>query len=181
VSIRSIILTAAVFVGSPAASARAWELVQVGPHERSLEMRYGRGACETATVHNRQTRRTVGISVSYVREHLTGNEMCPAIAYVTTLKIQLSRPLAGRRVEGEEKIGLRGPYSPTRNGSSYRVVPRLTGLAPSDAKILLRGLRLHTAFRVVGRSTGLPRVVSQSPGAGVRDPKNRVVRVNVLG
>jgi hypothetical protein len=122
----------------------------------------------------------VDISVSYLREQLTGNEMCRAIAYVTTLKIQLSRPLAGHRVEGEEKIGLRGPYSPTRNRSSYRVVPRLAGLAPPDAKILLRGLRLHTAFRVAGKSTGLPRVVSQSPAPGMRDPRDRVVRVNIL-
>jgi hypothetical protein len=181
VTLRAIILTAAIFVGSPAASAAAWEFVEVGPRERSLEIRYSRGACETATVHHQQTSRTVTISVSYMREHLTGSETCPMILYIKTLEVPLSRPLAGRRVEGETNTGLRGPYSPTRNGTSHPVVPRLTGLAPADAKILLRGLRLHAAVHVIDQASGLPRVVSQAPAPGARDPTKRVVRVNVLG
>lgn len=177
--IRSIILAAALVLGSPAA-ASAWKLIQVGPQERSLEIKYSFG-CETTAVHKVQNRRVVAISILRKPEVLTGNGVCPAKENVSTLKIRLSRPLAGRRVEGAQKIELQdGPYSHPRNGTSYPVMPRLTGLAPPDAKFLLSGLHLHAAFRVVGKSTGLPRVVSQSPAPRVRDPKNRVVRVNIL-
>jgi hypothetical protein len=180
--IRAIILTAAIVLGSPAASAGAWwKLIQVGPHERSLEIKYDVG-CERVAVHKVENRRRVAIWISRRPDVSTGNHVCDAKEDTRTAKIRLSRPLAGRRVEGSQKIeSEEGPYRPARNGTSYPVVPRLTGLAPSDAKILLRGLRLHAAFREVGRSTGLPRVGSQSPAPGVRDPTNRLVLVNLLG
>jgi hypothetical protein len=158
---------------SPAAGA--WSLVQVGPNERTLEIRYKSGACETTAVHNVQKSRTVSISVSYEREVLTGNETCPEILYVRSIKIRLFQPLAGRHVEGGERADVgNGPYV-----GRYPAVPRLTGLSPADAKSLLGGLKLRALVRAVGRTTGLARVVSQSPAPGVREPKNREVFIGI--
>jgi hypothetical protein len=174
-----VVGTVLVTLALSCASAAAWGLVQVGPHERSLEIRYGAGACERTAVHNVQNRRMVAISIS--REVFGGDLPCPAILFIKTVKIRLFRPLAGRHVEGGRRLGLTaGGYGPTRNGTSYPVVPRLIGLAPLDAKFLLGGLRLHAVIHVIGRTRGRPRVASQSPAAGVRDPKNTLVHINVL-
>lgn len=162
-------------------TAGAWELVQVGPHERLLEITYHFGACETTSVQKVQSRRRIEISVSSQQEVLTGNESCPAIEYRRTLRIALTRPLDGRPVEGGERGNVEdGPYVGPGDGTRYPAVPRLTGLSPGDAKFLLRGLRLNAVVHVVGETSGLPRVVSQSPAAGTRDPKNRIIRVSVL-
>jgi hypothetical protein len=153
------------------ATAHAWSLVQVGPHERSLEITYGQGACETLAAHSDQGPRMVAISVSV--ERAAGDEPCPAILLIRTVTIVLSEPLAGRHVQGsagpaEDRLRLRPS------------VPRLVGLAPPDAKFVLSGLRLHAVLHVAARTHGLPRVVSQSPAAGTRVPKNKLVRINIL-
>ena len=180
-SIRRIILTAAIVLGSPIASAGAWGLVQVGPQERSLEIRYVAGACETTALHDSQDSRMVAISILY-RPIKAPHGVCPAIALVKTAIVRLSAPLAGRHVEGGARIASSfGPHAGPRDGTRHPVVPSLIGLAPPDAKFVLHGLRLHAILHMIGKSTRLARVVSQSPVPGVLDPKNRVVRVNVLG
>jgi hypothetical protein len=143
------------------ATAHAWSLVQVGPHERSLEITYGQGACETLAAHSDQGPRMVAISVSV--ERAAGDEPCPAILLIRAVTI-----VQGSAGPAEDRLGLRPS------------VPRLVGLAPPDAKFVLSGLRLHAVLHVAARTHGLPRVVSQSPAAGTRVPKNKLVRINIL-
>jgi len=178
VSIRAITLAAAIIFGSPAASVGAWELLQVGPHERSLEIIYSQGACERTALHSVQNQRMVAVSVS--GEEFTGGKPCPTVAFVYIARIQLDKPLGGRHVQGGRVESYVGPFLGPRGGLHYQSVPRLAGLAPSDAKFLLGRLHMHAAVHVVGSSPRLARVVSQSPAPGVRDPKNRVVRIDVL-
>jgi hypothetical protein len=160
-------------------SASAWELVQIGQKERSLEISYDLGACERTAVHNAQNRQTVAISVT--SELVDGDGVCPAILYRRRITIALAAPLAGRHVEGgQQPLPEAGPRISLRDESRFPVVPRLSGLAPQDAAFLLGGLGLHAVVHVVGGTGGYPRVVSQSPAPGVRDPKSRDVRVDVL-
>jgi hypothetical protein len=166
-----------------APSAGAWSLVQVGPHERSLEIIQGRGACESLDESVVQTSSFVRVTITATpatRPPGSPAVICRAILYVRRYAVKLTRPLAGRHIEGAERPSVvAGPYSPTRNGSAYPVVPRLIGLSPADARFVLGGLRLHAMVRVTGRVAGRARVVSQLPAVGSRDPADRIVRLDV--
>jgi hypothetical protein len=163
-----------------APAAGGWSLVQVGPHERSLEIIQDRGACESLTESVFQESSFVRITITATRLALPPGSACPAILYIGRYAVPLSRPLAGRHIEGAERPSRgQGPYSPTKNGSSYPVVPRLIGLSPPDARYVLSGLGLHAVVRVVGQVPGLARVVSEVPVAGTRDPADRFVRLDV--
>jgi PASTA domain-containing protein len=146
-----------------------WSLVQVGPRERSLEASVSWGACESKPVLRvRESARTVAVDA--VIEHPRNpREMCILIALEARPTVRLKRPLAGRSILGASKTA---PYSlpktPMRDGSSYAEMPRLLGLAPADAKRLLHDLRLPVETHSVGETSGLPRVVAQSPPVGSR-------------
>jgi hypothetical protein len=154
-----------------------WWLIEVGPAERSLEIAYEFGGCEgPGTPRAVQSRFAVTVSVS--NEKPLGTVICPAILGIGRVSIDLSRPLAGRHVEGGSRANpIRGPFVP---GGQVPAVPRLIGLTPGDARFLLAGLRLRGSLRVVGTARGMARVVSQSPSADTLVPSNRLVRVNVV-
>jgi hypothetical protein len=159
-------------------TAGAWWLVQVGRHERSLIIGHT-NACGQVIWHHTETPRMVVIWESV--EPPRGNLTCPAILRISQITIPLSRPLAGRHVEGGSRAYIGWP--PCRRGKAGPFCPkvsRLTGLSPADASFLLSGRGLHSVVRVAGRTAGLARVVSQSPAAAARNPSNRVVHVNIL-
>jgi hypothetical protein len=152
-----------------------WWLIEVGPAERSLEIAYESGGCEgPGTPRAVQSRFAVTVSVS--NEKPLGAVICPAILRLGRVSVDLSRPLAGRHVEGASRANP-GPFLP---GGQVPAVPRLIGLTPGDARFLLAGLRLRGSVRVVGTARGLARVVSQAPAADTPVPSNRLVRVNVV-
>ena len=162
-----------------APSAGAWSLVQVGAHERSLEIIQDRGACESLNESVVQSSSFVRITIT-ATSTLRPGSFCIDLLYIGRYAVPLSRPLAGRHIAGAERPSRgQGPYSPVKSGSSYPVVPRLVGLSPPDARYVLGGLGLHAVMRVASRVPGRPRVVSESPAAGARDPADRLVRVGV--
>ena len=107
--------------------------------------------------------------------------MCPDIERIGRVSVALSRPLAGRHLQGGSAAsGLWGPFLPgAGEGSRIPAVPRIVGLAPADARFLLAGLQLRVSMHVIGPAPGLPRVVSQSPAPDTPIPSNRIVRANV--
>ncbi len=161
-------------------SADAWRLVQVGPHERSLEIVEEYGACDSLNESVDQGASFVRITITATHAVLPPGSGCPDILYFHRYAVSLSQPLAGRHIEGGEPPTVeRGPYLQTKNGTIYPLVPRLIGLSPADARSVLRGLHLHAEVRVVRRVAGVARVVSESPAAGKRVPADRLVRVDV--
>jgi hypothetical protein len=158
-----------------------WRLIEVGPAERSLEIAYEFGGCEgPGTPRAVQSRLAVAVSVP--NEEPLGAVICPAIARIGRVSIDLSGPLAGRHVQGGTRAnGISGPFvSGVEEGGRGPAVPRVVGLAPQDARFLLAGLRLRPSVSVVGAVRGLARVVSQSPAADAPVPRNRLVRLNVV-
>jgi len=110
-----------------------------------------------------------------------GTGACTLNYFIVTATIPLSRSLDGRHVEGADPSGTGyGAYRLRPRGGSYPIVPRLVGLGPPDAKFPLAGSRLRAVVHVIGHTRGLARVVSESPLTGSRDPKDRIVRINVL-
>jgi hypothetical protein len=161
-------------------AANAWWLVQVGPHERSLEIVQEYGACDSLNESVVQGASFVRITITATHAVLPPGSACPAIAYFRRYGVALSRPLAGRHIEGAEPPPVGSvPDLLTKNGKSYHVAPRLIGLSPADARSVLGALHLHAEVRVVRRVAGVARVVSESPAAGTPVPTDRPVRVDV--
>lgn len=171
----------ALAVASPATETVSdpWWLIEVGPAARSLEIGYEFGGCTgPGTPRAVQSRLTVAVSV-LSQEALVG--VCPAIAAIGHLSVALSAPLGGRHLKGGTAgNGMTGPFLPgTGQVGGTLAVPRLVGLAPSDASFLLAGLQLRASMHVIGREHGLPRVISQSPAPDSPIPGDRLVRVTV--
>jgi hypothetical protein len=176
-SVGALVATIAAVLALLCQTAGAWWLVQVGAHERSIEIDHT-NACGRVVWHHIETRRTVAIweSVEPPPPHVS----CRAILIISKTTIPLSHPLKGRHIRGGSK-----PYAGLRSCRRFRHapnclnVPRLMGLSLADARFLLGGLGLH-AVAHIGRAGGLGRVTRQSPAAGAHSPANRIVRVGVV-
>jgi hypothetical protein len=151
-------------------NAGAWSLYQVGAEERSLEIVDGFGACEAVEPPTvRESSREVAVSLS-VNSAPPGT-ICPSIYYFGRSMVRLASPLAGRHVRGASGSGALPSGNP--------IVPRLVGLSPSDAHFVLAGSRIRATTRHARRVPGLPRVIGQSPSAGLPVPAGRVVRLRI--
>ncbi len=157
----------------------SWSVVAAGPQERSLEIEVHFGGCNQkgdfhATVTETPTSIGVSVltSVSRPTETPPGapRDACPLNFVSGARQVPLAAPIAGRRFYGLPAQGAPGPLPepflspgalPTQTA-----VPRVIGLAPSDAKRILGrswGVRLVTPKH---SRRGLPRVIAQTPAPG---------------
>ncbi len=159
----------------------AWQLADVGRRGRTLKLFYESGGCghDNGRAKVEEGRTTIEIGVR--QDETTGivgeeNFGCTDDLRTPPLRVRLSRPVGGRRVEGGPRMG---PY--TRRASRLRelpngylqwLVPNTVGLSPGDAVDLLgdQGLRARTTGHAQGR------VVAQRPKAGkppLKDQRGR--------
>ena len=141
-----------------------WDVHQVGPHQRSLELLWQGGGCDQpggghAAVS--ETSRAVTISV---RNDVGPGDICPAIAFIAPLTVKLAHPLRGRVIRGRPRspAGTWLTPQPIRP-DGRRFVPRLTGFAPRDARRALAIAADPARFVTHHHPGGRVRVVRQSP------------------
>jgi hypothetical protein len=158
--------------------SEAWQLADVGPRARTLTLFYASGGCghDNGRVAVEEGRTTIEIGVRQdVTTGTVGEEgvACTSDLRILRLRAQLSRPVAGRRIDGGPRMG-RDLTAVSRhrelpNGNLRLLVPRTVGLAPGDAVDLLadQGFRARTTGRAQGR------VVAQRPRAGRPPLSNR--------
>jgi hypothetical protein len=166
----------------------AWGVGQVGRGERTLQLIYAITSCATpgATVTIAETSATVTIGVE---QETHPYEQCISAVYpVGTATVRLARPLAGRKIVGalDDLPDHAVPVVPpvivaTRHQRQVQVVPRLIGLAPSDALQALKISGLRTHFCNVPPATGLPRVVAQRPAPGRVLVSRELVHIRLAG
>lgn len=154
-----------------------WDVIGVGPHERSIELAYRIGGCGPRNVQATTQEMAKSITIQVSEEILTGPEVnCPAIAGVGSLRVSLSRPLAGRLIAG------RPTYSPLETprrlfGLFRTTTPTLIGFSPADAEQVLAIYGVKPKIRFVARSHGLPRVVAQKPRPEVPLPTHHTEEI----
>jgi hypothetical protein len=183
----ALVLVAAASAAAGGATARAaeagsarqavsWSLVQAGPNERSLDVSFGYGGCESdpkaeAAESPHGLRITVTVEVPQQR-----GIVCPAIARIGRMRVALRAPIRGRPLLGSWRVSSPG-------FGRARTVPRVIGLAAGDARRVVDGWttspKLHAAIRVRHGRRGLPRVTSQSPSPGAPAPRGGVVVLHV--
>jgi hypothetical protein len=150
-----------------------WALAGVGAGGRTLVVQPGvYGGCDRGTprvsVRERRSRIVVTVTVRSVQ----GPEVvCPAIArYAPARSVRLARPVSGRPISGDLQADAPGFVLESRTPTSARPrVPRVVGLASSDARLVLCAWRIRAV--TVG-PTHRGRVVGQRPrpGAAYRVP-----------
>jgi hypothetical protein len=148
-----------------------WALAGVGAGGRTLVVQPGvYGGCDRGTprvsVRERRSRIVVTVTVRSVQ----GPEVvCPAIArYAPARSVRLARPVSGRPIGGDLQADAPGfVLDSSVPRSAGPRVPRVVGLASSDARQVLCAWRIRTApYRGGGRVVGQhPR-----PGAAYRVP-----------
>lgn len=143
-------------------------LLHIGRDGRTLVFNDSYGGCEgPARVRRvRESRSSVTI-VARRREAVpedTGKpnefEGCPGVLRGRKLRVRLRHPVRGRRILGTGRIGF----------GSYQVLPRVVGLAPTDARRLLRAQDYRTRIVYIGRDRFPSRVAGQSPAPGKASP-----------
>jgi hypothetical protein len=150
-----------------------WDVYAVGQREASLELVVQHGACGHVQTKVVEGRESVVIEVVEVQ----GSGVCPAVAAIGSLDVQLAHALAGRRIQGASRQRFPTLLSRSRLDS----VPRLIGFAPLDASHALALVSLHGRTTTVHGMKGLRRVVAQHPAPGQRTPESRIVRVTIGG
>lgn len=156
--------------GSVAPSTRVpigWRFQQVGPGQRSLEVRIGYGGCESApAVTARETASTIEIIATVEAPPASTNVICPADSLLERILVPLARPVGGRGVTGPDQESDRGAHLELlKNGP---LVPRVVGLSPPAAVALLRRIGIHPTVRFRRGQQALPRVIAQVPPPGTR-------------
>jgi hypothetical protein len=149
-----------------------WALAGVGGGGRWLLVQPGVfGGCDQGSpkVSVRESAADVVVTVS-VKTLQGPDVVCPAIAkYVAPQTVRLARPVAGRPVSGQLQSVRPGFLLESRTPTSRTPrVPRVVGLASSDARQVLCSALIRTApYRGGGR------VVAQRPrpGAGYQAPR----------
>jgi len=182
--LRTILMTAALASSASVTSAAetvwtrapiSWSLVQAGPRERSLEIAYEYGGCERSPEATAREYAN-GVSITLTTESPPANTICPEFARVGTGRVALRAPLHGRRVLGTWTVSNGTPVAGRR-------VPRVIGLAPSDALRVVDERatmpRLHASVRVRHVGHGRPRVTWQSPAAGAEAPVSGILHLRV--
>jgi hypothetical protein len=93
------------------------------------------------------------------------NVVCPQIGFTSRPTLTLRSPLAGRQLLGRWSVV-------ESNAAHFEHVPRLIGLAPSDAgRVVIQPryfghIHWRVAERIVPTGIGLPRVIAQEPAPG---------------
>ncbi len=87
---------------------------------------------------------------------------------IGTIKVRLRTPVAGRLIrqpQGGAETPLVGPERCVSSGECLKLMPRVLGLAPRDARQVVRndGFNVHFRTRTLRGRSGLPRVVGQFP------------------
>jgi hypothetical protein len=142
-----------------------WALAGVGARGRALIVQPGvYGGCDRGTpeVAVRETASDITVTVT-VRSVQGPEVVCPAIAkYARPQTVRLAHPVAGRPVSGHLQAHAPGFLLQSRTPTSGAPrVPRVVGLASSDARQVLCSASIRTApYRGGGR------VVAQRPRAG---------------
>jgi hypothetical protein len=170
----SVVVAMAALAGGPVPTDRPldWALAGVGAGGRALVVQPGvYGGCDQGTPRVSVRERASGIVITVTVKSVQGPEViCPAIAkYAPAQRVRLARPVAGRPVSGDLQAEQPGFVLDSRTpGHTATRVPRVVGLASSDARQVLCAWRIRTApYRGGGRVVGQrPR-----PGADYRVPR----------
>jgi len=151
-------------------ASAAWQLRGVSPDGRSLELVYEAGGCSAGDgrVVVEETFETVRVDVRHTVPGRSAGVACPADSRPTPLTARLSKPVHGRRVEGQNTDHL---LSDTGGR-----VPRVVGLSPGDAADLLGRRGYHVRTRG-SNTTG--QVGGQRPRAGSRLRGRRTVALSI--
>ena len=163
--------------------AAQWEVHQVGPHQRSLELLWQGGGCDQpgdakATVS--ETGRAVLIDV---RKDVNPTDVvCPAIAFIAPLTVKLQHPLRGRLIYGRPRSPASAWLTPQPGrADGRRFVPRLIGFASRDARRALAIAADPARFVTHHHRGGRVRVASQSPRPGFTLAPDGTVQVQFDG
>jgi hypothetical protein len=149
-----------------------WVLLEAGRGRQSLVIRYERPPCALRErVIVRESRGTISIRV--VGEVIADPEgegiACTADLAIPTRTVRLKRPIEGRRIKGAGawagRLGMgyltNSVPDPPHPDVALPGAPRLLGLAPGDAKLVLESQGF--ASMVTGRGR---QVVAQDPRRG---------------
>ncbi len=151
-----------------------WSLVQVGPHERSLEISYTYGGCQQAPrTALAETATSVSITATVEDQQVSGP--CPAFAVIAFHTVVLAHPLEGRALAGAWQPSGAMPFGP-------KGVRRLIGLSPADARKLLSeggAGTIHLVARYEHRHVPRARVIAQNPRAGDALPGSHAIHIVV--
>ena len=145
----------------------AGTLVGVGSDQRSLVVSYDNAhitGCGIVSVTPTvtETSTSVGVLLTAQVGVLPPDTACPAILIASTITVPLSKPLAGRDVEG---LALRAGGL----GLIPRRMPSLVGLSSRDARLMLTAGPppvIGVVDHYVERAGGRARVISQRPRPG---------------
>jgi hypothetical protein len=156
-----------------------WDVIGVGPHERSIELAYRDSGCErnpAATVH--ESAKSVTIQVSQEALVRRPTVVCVYSPVVGSLRVSLARPLAGRVILGRPRYP---PYDTPQLpfGRDRTKMPSLIGFAPTDAEQVLTIYEAQAKIRFAPKSHGRPRVLAQQPRPGTPLPPDHTVRIRV--
>jgi len=144
-----------------------WQVLSVGRDRRTLRLAYEYGGCQRGdarvSLSGTGTRVRIALDVGEVVaiDAPDPRPVCTLVLYTSTAKVRLRHPVAGRPIVGDSAV----------LGWRVRRVPRVIDLAFADARAALLLQDFHV--RRAGPRRG--RVVSQAPGAGVRDPGATVI------
>lgn len=136
--------------------------MQRGPRARSLDLAYTAGGCDgAARAAVTETATSIRIVVRLVNRSGPG-VVCPAIERCGRLRVRLRAAIDGRRVLGARRVGAWcGRPARTQTTPSAVLAPSLIGLAPADARAVLRADGMPVRTSGSGR-----RVVTQRPAPG---------------
>ncbi|HEU4656768.1 MAG TPA: hypothetical protein VFR97_04560 [Capillimicrobium sp.] len=141
-----------------------WTLAGAGKGARSIVVQPGIwGGCDQGPPKVRVTESETEIAVEAVVLEPEGVEsmICPAIAGLSEPeRVRLEAPVGGRRVVGPQRIVRPGAAIPQVPGA-VPAVPRVVGLAASDARGVLCGWRVRARG-----ARGDAVVTAQRPAAG---------------
>lgn len=186
VVIVSLVVVAGAYGFRDSTRRAPWVLMDVTRDGRGLVVGYVGGGCDfDADARTVQTPTRVSIVLDQAIAIPEGpNEACTADLRFYSLVVPLVNPIAGRRLVGQASsrhAGLAGfgPFRP-RGEDFVLIVPRVIGLAPLDARRMLRAHGYHV--RVVpagGRCAKRAQVVAQTPRAHADRGRGRRIQIAV--
>jgi hypothetical protein len=155
-----------------------WGVVQVGPDGRSLELRWNVGCVTRAVATVKQARLSLRVTILAETTRVCSVSVIPSstaqlrFAMFTT-QVRFATPIAGRFITGLWGADSYSPADP---------VPRVLGLAPGDARLVIEGFQNRhrydsATYRHAGK--GLLRVIAQRPSPGAPWPRDGVVHLTI--
>jgi hypothetical protein len=146
-----------------------WTLTDVSKDGRGFTVRYLGGGCEheaTAAVVEAADR--IAVRLTQPVDIPEGqHEACTANLIIYAKRIRLKQPIAGRLLVGHRRSPRLAAIGPLRERGrrEIRLVPRVTGLAPRDARRLLRLQGMRGRALPAPGCGPRPEVVGQAPRA----------------